>query len=578
MKRRNIFVNLLMIIILLVSGCSVLPEPGSLIQPPKSPNATFNKQGEDKNAIVQSFLPPGASLITPSQPTGASAIQSIDINFDGINEMVVSYKHKGTPGEVGVMLLIQKDKDWEIQWRTEGLGYDISYASFADMTGDTMPELLIGWTIGASAGNNLDVYQWRENTLEKIAGTAYHRLDVFTKNHDKHDKQARLALWQKDTGEAYSVDVLKYDNGKLIPDPASYPQYFPWVVDYYKDRLLEMPNAAFYWYYIADAHLKSLQYEEALASIEKGLALPNGYPAKDKFEELKLQVVEAMDNDGNYYKGLTHTDSYFDYTMKFPASWVGKFMVEELFERVFGDTPAMIIRHSKGSDDVGGALFTIHVFQEDYWKSDLEGKTTHQLLMIDNGLAFTGLKNSANSYSYGTDEHNEFKEMSKDIDRVFTSFSLPKSQIVKHEDTQVIKSVIEARSRFQYVMNGGEQEGELKTFTKDNMEYRYVSKDIDTKEELITFLEKTYTPKVAKDFWDQSGYIVHNGKVAQPNADGGSLLNWEKARIKLSRETVDIKEYECIVPLGGMPQHEVITVVFKKTDTGWKVDRSPFGM
>ncbi|MBE4909602.1 hypothetical protein IMZ08_16235 [Bacillus luteolus] len=575
MKCRNILISLLMISVLLVSGCSVLPEPGSLIQPPKSPNASFNKQGEDKNTIIQSFLPPGASLITPSQPTGGTAIQTIDINFDGIDEMVVSYKHKGTPGEVGVMLLMQKDKDWEIQWRTEGLGYDISHASFADLTGDLMPELLIGWTIGASAGNNLDIYQWKDKTLEKIAGTAYHKLDVFTKDHDK---QARLAVWQKDTGEAYSVDVLKYDNGKLIADPASYPQYFPWVVDYYKDRLIEMPDAPFYWYYHADAHLKSLQYEEALDSIEKGMALPNGYPAKGEFEELKKQVVEAMGNDGNYYKGMTHTDSYFDYTLKFPASWEGKVIVEELLERVFGDTPAMIIRHSKGEDHVGGALFTVHVFQEDYWKSELEGNTTHQLLMIENGLAFTGLKNSANPYPFGTDEHKEFIEMSKEIDRVFTSFTLPKGQIIKHEDKLVIQSIIEARSRFQYVMNGGEQEGELKTFMKDGVEYRYVSKDIGTKEELIAFLEKTFTPKVAKDFWNQSGYIVHNGKVAQPNADGGSLLNWEKARMKLSRETENVKEYECVVPLGGMPQHEVITVVFKKTDTGWKIDRSPFGM
>lgn len=104
------------------------------------------------------------------------------------------------------------------------------------------------------------------------------------------------------------------------------------------------------------------------------MALPNGYPAKDKFEELKKQVVEVIGMDGNYY------------TLKLPASWEGKVMVEELLERVFGDTPAMIIRHSKGEDDVGGALFTLHVFQEDYWKTELEGNTTHQLLMIDKGI------------------------------------------------------------------------------------------------------------------------------------------------------------------------------------------------
>lgn len=574
MKRRNILTSLLFTSILLVSGCSALPEPGSLIQPPKSPNASFTEQGEDKNAIVQPFLPPGASLITPSQPTGASAIQSIDINFDGIDEMVVSYKHKGTPGEVGVILLTKMDKDWEIHWQAEGLGYDISYASFADLTGDAMPEILIGWTIGASAGNNLDVYQWNENNVEKIAGTAYHKLDVFTK---ENDKQARLAVWQKDTGEAYSVDVLRYDEGKLIADPTSYPQYFPWVVDYYKDRLGEMPEAAFYWYYRADAHLKSLQYDEALGSIERGMTLPNGYPTKDKFEELKGQVLEAMDNDGNYYKAITHTDSYFDFNLKFPASWEGKVMVEELLERDFEDTPAMTVYHVK-NDVEKGALFSVHVYTEEYWKTELEGNTTHQLLMIHNGLAFTVLKNTANPYFGGSEEHNEFIEMSKDLDRVFTSFTFPKGQIEKHEDTKVIQSIIEARSRFQYVMNGGEQEGELKTFTKNGMEYRYLSKDIDTNEELIAFLEKTFTSKVAKDFFDQSGYIVHNGKIAQPNADGGSILAWDRASIKLVRETEDVKEYECAVPLGEMPQHEKIKVIFKKTDDGWKIDRSPFGM
>ncbi|QOR67797.1 hypothetical protein IM538_06585 [Cytobacillus suaedae] len=569
MKLRNSLTSLFVTSLLLVGGCSVLPEPGSLIQPPKPPNATFTEQGEEKDAIVQSFLPPGASLITPSQPTGASAIQSIDINFDGTDEMVVSYKQKGTPGEVGVILLKKKDKDWEIHWRAEGLGYDISYASVADLTGDAMPEILLGWTIGASAGNNLDIYQWKENKVEKIAGTAYHKLDVFSKKFDKQDKRARLAVWQKDTGDAYSVDLLIYDNGKLVADPASYPQHFPWVVDYYKDRLTEMPDAAFYWYYRADAHLKSLQYDEALGAIEKGMVLPNGYPTKDKFEELKGKVQMAINKD-EYYKGITHTDSYFGYTLKFPASWEGKFMVEEVLDGVFGDTPAMIIRSLK-DDSAGGALFTVHVFQEDYWKTELEGNTNHQLLMIDNGLAFTALENSANPYS-------DRSKMGKDFDQVFTSFSLPKSQIVKHEDNQIIKSIIEARSRFQYVVNGGEQEGELKTFTKNGMEYRYLSKDIGTNEELIAFLEKTFTSKVAKDFLDQSGYIVHNGKIAQPNADGGSLLAWDKARIKLLNETEDMKEYECTVPLGDMPQHEKIKVIFKKTKDGWKIDRTPFGM
>lgn len=126
-----------------------------------------------------------------------------------------------------------------------------------------------------------------------------------------------------------------------------------------------------------------------------------------------------------------------------------------------------------------------------------------------------------------------------------------------------------------YIMSGGSyQEGEYKTFTHNDMIYRYLSKDIDTKKELMDYLTESVTRPYAKEYFDNLGLIKHKGKLAQLEADGGSILQWDKAIPKF--EEIDGKDhiYTLQVPVGETEEMETYTVSVRfGKEKGWRINK-----
>ncbi|MMZ56468.1 hypothetical protein D1872_183610 [compost metagenome] len=109
-----------------------------------------------------------------------------------------------------------------------------------------------------------------------------------------------IALWKHDTGDAFEVDVFTWDGTKLAPAPEAYPYYFKKVVQYYEQKVKEMPDAAFYWYYLADAQVKAGQPESGIKSIEKALSIkrahPDYYPENSQLENVKKAALHMIEN------------------------------------------------------------------------------------------------------------------------------------------------------------------------------------------------------------------------------------------------------------------------------------------
>ncbi|TDG00939.1 DUF3298 domain-containing protein [Paenibacillus piri] len=110
--------------------------------------------------------------------------------------------------------------------------------------------------------------------------------------------QAEIALWQHDTGEAYRVQVVIWRNGAFVPAPDAYAYYFPKAVRYYEQQVRQHPDYAFYWYYLADAQLKSGMQQQAAASIRKGRSLNKPYPTEAQWQELEAQLPSARATAG----------------------------------------------------------------------------------------------------------------------------------------------------------------------------------------------------------------------------------------------------------------------------------------
>lgn len=251
--------------------------------------------------VINSFLPTTAQVVTPQNPEGAKGIQLADLNGDRKDEIVALYKLSGEQSGAGLLVLAPNpDGSWHkiLDYKSEG--YGVNYFKSADITGDQKNDIVVGWNIGAIA-NSMDIFSFESNQPKKIASDYYSKIETedMMNESGKTNGKSELALWNHDTGEAFKIDVLEWDGEKLVSDQDVYPYYFKKVTQYYEQKVKEMPDAAFYWYYLADAQIKANNPKAALASITTGLSIKDKhtdyYPDNSKFEDLKI-IAQNMLN------------------------------------------------------------------------------------------------------------------------------------------------------------------------------------------------------------------------------------------------------------------------------------------
>ncbi len=143
---------------------------------------------------------------------------------------------------------------------------------------------------------------------------------------------------------------------------------------------------------------------------------------------------------------------------------------------------------------------------------------------------------------------------------------------ISFTDQEALSLFHESQKAYWTVVRGGDGLRDETTFIENKTEYRYMAESLGTKEKLESFLGTTYTPGKVASIYKQLRFITHNGKLAQPNADGGSILNWEKATIKLSTTSATVKKYELKVPLGDTKEIDTMVGELRYVPgQGWRV-------
>ncbi|KAB2338096.1 hypothetical protein F7731_00530 [Cytobacillus depressus] len=161
---------------------------------------------------------------------------------------------------------------------------------------------------------------------------------------------------------------------------------------------------------------------------------------------------------------------------------------------------------------------------------------------------------------------------------------LPKQigQSVNQEKTisekQVAALVIKWKKSESYVQRGGDyKEGEYQSFQYKNKPYRYLASDLDTKKELMEYLTLTLTQSQAKLFIKERQIIEYKGKMAQPEADGGSILQWDKAKAAFVKKEGWNRTYKLEVPVGETKDKDIFLVdVLYLQGKGWKISERPY--
>lgn len=303
MLSKKKFIAAVAVFTLLASGCSsVMSTPGALIKPPAAAYAAsdINQSVIDE---VNKHLPKGAKLVDPSEPAGSKAVQTIDMNGDGKEEIVATYRtveSDGTNGPVGMLVLSDAASGYKelINYKSEG--YSVKFIKTAAITGKDKKDIVAAWSIGASIGSGVDVLTMQDDKVKKIASFYANKVYIEDMPDSKGIKDGidEIAYWQHDTGEAYIIDVVRWNGEKLVSATDVYPGYFKTVVPYYQQKVKEMPGAAFYWYYLADAQLKAGYDKDAIVSANKGIDIlkghPDYYPENEKFKEIITKASELQ--------------------------------------------------------------------------------------------------------------------------------------------------------------------------------------------------------------------------------------------------------------------------------------------
>ncbi|WP_214895579.1 DL-endopeptidase inhibitor IseA family protein [Mesobacillus foraminis] len=552
-------ITLMMASSIFMGGCGLLPEPASLIQAPQMSAA----HARELESAAVDYLPKGTAPVVPNAPLGTKPVLMSDFGGDGKHEYVVLHQAVNNTGDVGAFALREEDGKLEKVFAKKGAGYEISWASVNDVTGDGLDELLLGWKIGSMAGNILEVYTWNKNELKMLDKLSYHELELVS---FKDQNTSRLALWQKELNDVFGIQLLKWEKGRFNQDKDLYPLYFPKAAKYYQERTEAVPNMAQYWYYLADAHLKANHPGEALAAINQGMQYKIVAPSYSEFEKLKVEIVKELQVEkSSIIYDMREAGIHFE----IPSELAANIKIEG------GSGPStnyIVSVYYSGEYQARELLFSIEVYAKEMMP---EGVTLEQIAETSH-LSYFLRQGEEDEYLKGIDSKYEKALVLKEkmISSVIPgSTEAPYSSL---EEKQAVSALQEAIQKYGYVLSGGEREGEeIKSVLINNLDYRYMGKDLDSSSELTEFLAESYTPEAIDSYIKRAGIIEHEGKLAQPNADGGSLLNYQKAQVVAVEGNSTEKEFDLKVPLGSSLSYEYIHIEFQKTPEGWKISSEP---
>lgn len=163
----------LLLLSLITSGCGDMKTPSDLLQAPSQGSSDGNLTG-----IVRSFLPPNAHLTVPAQSESGSAIQLQDLDQDGQDELIAFYKTDKTDYEINTLVLSQQEGKWSKLATLTGVGSELNYVSYTDVTADGAADLLLGYGGGEGLTRELAVYSLKGGTLTELIKQPYDQLIV----------------------------------------------------------------------------------------------------------------------------------------------------------------------------------------------------------------------------------------------------------------------------------------------------------------------------------------------------------------------------------------------------------------
>jgi len=202
--------GLLLLIILSTSGCiGMNTSVQGLLKPPKLP-----LQLEEIKQVLDAKYEKELSYINPIKGDHTNATQFIDLDNDGIEEVLIFHRLERDSAPLRVTLLYQSDHGWLMDETISGIGFDISRVQYSDLNADGHKEILIGWQGGNTTKKGLSIYSYDNGRIDALFDTPY---TEFAVGDMTGDGKKELIIVELDRTEGISMATL-YDSDMTYLD------------------------------------------------------------------------------------------------------------------------------------------------------------------------------------------------------------------------------------------------------------------------------------------------------------------------------------------------------------------------
>lgn len=273
------------VMVFMLCGCSLIPDPDSSIEPP-AVRIDISSKNDDASSVANGFLPKGFSLITPSKSKNTGSIIKKDIDGDGQDEIILLYSCSGKNIASGIMVLKKGKTTWGKVLDSTNDMNGIDSIEFSDITGDGIDEII------AMSGSDIDInflkYGNSRIGEEKISCSSYSIEDL--PGEDGSDGMDELVVRRESSG--LSICAYRWNGYSMADVTCEYPQLSREVMNYYKGELNSHPNNGRDWYALAEAEKSLGLNDESLESLSRAISYEDDpyFKATVQKEKGDLQV------------------------------------------------------------------------------------------------------------------------------------------------------------------------------------------------------------------------------------------------------------------------------------------------
>ena len=266
---------------------------------------------------VKRAQPAGMAVMTEKFFAGVGR-QTVDYDADGdgkteklvvfAREAQVSSDNADTDQPQNKLVILKQNAagSWDLMWSSLGRGYEVDAVQLLDLKGDRHKLLFFNQKYGVSAGSILDIYSFAGGKMQMLGQFANNKFEAVK----AYDKTQLFAVWERESGGAYNVELYAWNGDKIAPAEKYYPEYFNQVADYDEKLYNQNSKLVLYAYYYADALRKAGDFKQA-AEIA-GLAVKNYASAPNYALQAAVVRAQAYDKLGDPRKAARVLESDMD--------------------------------------------------------------------------------------------------------------------------------------------------------------------------------------------------------------------------------------------------------------------------